>query len=150
MRITTIVLLPFLLGSSSSFSTPLKSRLHRHELPDSRSVKQSLLASAPPKTSDTTSPSVLDELRLTSSRAAPLELDLVQGCIRQGNIVLLNGLSPSIWSATRVKEGDDTSLFLHTRHAKEKAAFETALGDLISCNRLLSCARKYHIQHKSV
>ena len=70
-----------------------------------------------------------------------LELDPEQGCIRQGSRVLLNGLNPAVWSSTLVVEGDDDSLFLHTRQAEEKSEFENALGDLISAKRLLACAR---------
>jgi raffinose synthase len=86
------------------------------------------------------------EATLVSDTSPPvpfpsLELDPEQGCIRQGSRVLLNGLDPAVWSSTSVVEGDDNSLFLHTRQAEEKSQFENTLGDLISAKRLLACAR---------
>jgi len=132
MTNAAVILLSFLLGSAYSFAPPLK--LSRH-VQDVR-AKHLPIASAPPE-----APEVLPPVEVkTQTSSAPLELD-EQGCIRQGTRVLLNGLNPSIWSATPVEEGDDSSLFLHTRHAREKDQFENALGDLISCNRLLACAR---------
>lgn len=55
---------------------------------------------------------------------------------------LLNGLSSSIWSASRAKDDDDSSLFLHTSHTQKKAEHEKTLGDLMACQRLLACSRK--------
>jgi hypothetical protein len=48
-----------------------------------------------------------------------------------------------MWSATRPPSGDNRALFLHTSHPKEEAEHQTALGDLISCSRLLACSRTY-------
>lgn len=142
MTTTTIILLSLLLGSSYAFAPPLK--LQR-QLRDARAA--SALHLAPPRTSvpplvpEALSP-IVDETQTVSEHAACLELDQVQGCIRQGSRrVLLNGLNPSIWRGSRVVEGDDSSLFLHTKRTEKSAKLETSLGDLVSCKRLLACAR---------
>jgi len=78
--------------------------------------------------------------------------------------VLMNGLTPSIWSPSRPTkktssklssdfrrrrdEDDDgdgdnscSSLFLHANYAEERSEHENKLGDLVSCRRLLACSR---------
>lgn len=128
MTNTTFIIISLLLLGNSSAFVPRVLRA------DARTIQT---ASAPPRAPEVDLAIVGDETRTTR-----LELDTEQGCLRQGPRVLLNGLNPSIWSSTTVVPGDDTSLFLHTRHAKERSQFEYTVGDLISCQRLLACARK--------
>jgi hypothetical protein len=73
-----------------------------------------------------------------------LELDSV-GRLRLCNSpdVLLQGLDPQTWSATRPVSGKTNSLFLHTSHPESLPEHQTSLGSLISCRRLIACARKY-------
>jgi hypothetical protein len=56
--------------------------------------------------------------------------------------ILLQGLDPSVWSASRPASGKSNSLFLHTCHPESLSEHQTSLGSLISCRRLLACARK--------
>jgi hypothetical protein len=56
--------------------------------------------------------------------------------------ILLQGLDPSVWSASRPASGKSNSLFLHTSHPESLSEHQTSLGSLISCRRLLACARK--------
>ncbi|CAB9520651.1 Galactinol--sucrose galactosyltransferase [Seminavis robusta] len=56
--------------------------------------------------------------------------------------ILLQGLDPSVWSASRPKSGKTNSLFLHTSHPESQSEHQTSLGSLISCRRLLACARQ--------
>jgi len=56
--------------------------------------------------------------------------------------VLLQGLDPKVWSATRPVSGKNNSLFLHTSHPEGLPEHQTSLGSLISCRRLLACARQ--------
>ena len=74
-----------------------------------------------------------------------LELDSV-GRLRLCNRpdVLLQGLDPKVWSATRPVSGKTNSLFLHTSHPESLPEHQTSLGSLISCRRLIACASKYH------
>eukprot|EP00591_Stephanopyxis_turris_P007599 CAMPEP_0195514416 /NCGR_PEP_ID=MMETSP0794_2-20130614/5810_1 /TAXON_ID=515487 /ORGANISM="Stephanopyxis turris, Strain CCMP 815" /LENGTH=837 /DNA_ID=CAMNT_0040642659 /DNA_START=337 /DNA_END=2847 /DNA_ORIENTATION=+ len=53
---------------------------------------------------------------------------------------LLDGLIPSIWTATRPAFSEN-SIFLHMRHSPQWSQHEMPVGDLISCNRLLACSR---------
>lgn len=151
MRIAAVLLLSLLCSNAYSFSSSLESHLHNPLYHDARANEKLpfQLASTPPRITEQDQLTLAEGPR-TSSNHASLELDLEQGCIREGPRVLLNGMNPSIWSATRVAEDDDNSLFLHTRHTKESAQFETPLGDLLSCNRLLACAREYQILVPSV
>lgn len=57
--------------------------------------------------------------------------------------VLFQGLDPEVWSATRPNSGKTNSLFLHTNHPESLPEHQTSLGSLISCRRLIACARKY-------
>lgn len=73
-----------------------------------------------------------------------LELDAF-GHLRIGdgpNEVLMQGLNPSVWSASRPPSPDQNSnaLFLHASHTKDLAEHQTALGDLMSCHRFLACS----------
>jgi len=72
-----------------------------------------------------------------------LELDPI-GQLRLSNQsdILMQGLDPKVWSFSRPANGDTHALFLHTLHRERKPAHETSLGSLISCRRLLACARK--------
>lgn len=81
---------------------------------------------------------------LGDSSCHRLELDDSTGCLRFGDgaDVFLKGLDPSLWSSTRPPSGNKSALFLHTSHPKEQPEHQTALGDLISCSRLLACSRK--------
>jgi hypothetical protein len=56
--------------------------------------------------------------------------------------ILLQGLDPHVWSASRSPSGKSNSLFLHTAHPESLSEHQTSLGSLISCRRLLACARK--------
>lgn len=56
--------------------------------------------------------------------------------------ILLQGLDPSVWTASRPASGKSNSLFLHTSHPESLSEHQTSLGSLISCRRLLACARK--------
>jgi len=73
-----------------------------------------------------------------------LELDEV-GRLRLCNSpdVLMQGLDPQTWSATRAVSGKSNSLFLHTSHPESLPEHQTSLGNLISCRRLIACARTY-------
>jgi hypothetical protein len=143
----SFVLLAFLLSTSRAFSPSRPSQLTtRWRNPTCRSdLKQIILQTA--------TDGVLTEKRLhgIDGPKVPdnisrhrLELDST-GCLRLGDgaDVLVKGLNPSMWSATRPPSGDNRALFLHTSHAKEEAEHQTALGDLISCSRLLACSRTY-------
>jgi raffinose synthase len=63
--------------------------------------------------------------------------------------VLLDGLEPNTWTGIppvhRDNENDQdgcSSLFLQVTHSKERSAqHELSLGSLVTCNRLLACAR---------
>lgn len=73
-----------------------------------------------------------------------LELD-ASGRLRLGDgpdEVLMQGLDPSVWSASRPSSQDQNSnaLFLHATHTEDLAAHQTVLGDLISCQRFLACS----------
>ena len=78
-----------------------------------------------------------------------LELDESTGCLmlgqqnKDGSGILVKGLDPSTWTATRPQNGKTNSLFLHTSHPEERAEHQTVLGDLISCRRLLACSSMY-------
>jgi len=85
--------------------------------------------------------------RISQGKQHRLDLDS-EGNLRLngGPTVLLNGLTPSVWSASRPEStsvnGDNYgSLFLHARYADELAEHENKLGDLVACNRLLACSR---------
>jgi raffinose synthase len=56
--------------------------------------------------------------------------------------ILLQGLDPEVWSASRAVSGKTNSLFLHTSHPESLPEHETSLGSLISCRRLIACARQ--------
>ena len=76
----------------------------------------------------------------------PCRLDLDdQGCLRldQSTKVLLDGLNPLIWSASRPDSGETNCLFLQTSYSNELAEHQNALGNLVSCQRLLACSRTY-------
>ena len=76
-----------------------------------------------------------------------LELDSTTGTLRLCNRpdILLEGLDPSVWSSSRPPSGTNNALFLHTAHPESAAVHHTSLGSLISCRRLIACARKYYI-----
>lgn len=86
---------------------------------------------------------LVSENNETNSRHR-LELD-ASGRLRLGdgpNEVLMQGLNPSVWSASLPSSPDQNSnaLFLHASHTKDLAEHNTALGDLISCRRFLACS----------
>lgn len=100
--------------------------------------------------------SIDDELQIqviqmdTGDKTPQNILDLDQrGCLKIKNgPVLLDGLETSIWSgipvissARRRGEKGISSLFLHTTYSTERAQHILSLGNLVTCNRLLSCAR---------
>lgn len=61
-----------------------------------------------------------------------------------GGITVMDGISSSIWSATRpagCDDGKSNSLFLHTSHPKDKSEHEASVGRLLSCRRFLACSR---------
>jgi hypothetical protein len=140
------VLLGFLFSTSSAFSPSRPSQLTRWRNPTCRSdLKQITLQTA--------TDGVLTEQRLQGIDGPKvpdkisrhrLELDPT-GCLRLGDgaDVLVKGLDPSVWSATRPPSGDSEALFLHTSHPLESAGHQIALSDLISCSRLLACSRTY-------
>ena len=71
-----------------------------------------------------------------------LELDSKDGslqlCDNKGQTVcLFAGMSP-IWSA---KPSDKNGVFLHSSHPTKASTFDTSLGKLSTCHRLLACAR---------
>ena len=73
-----------------------------------------------------------------------LELD-ASGNLRLGdepNEVLMQGLNPSVWSASLPpsQEQNSNALFLHASHTEDLAEHQTALGDFISCRRFLACS----------
>ena len=74
-----------------------------------------------------------------------LELDPV-GRLRLCNRpdILLQGLNPAVWSSSRPVSGKTNSLFLHTSHPESLPVHQTSLGNLISCHRLIACARKLY------
>ena len=84
-----------------------------------------------------------DDYQQTHNSGQFLILDEM-GSIRtgDGSNVLLKGLDPSVWSATRPSSGETSALFLHTFHANEQVEHQTTLGNLNSCRRLLACSRK--------
>ena len=144
-----ILFLLFLIGTSYAFAplcpraTSDASRLHR-------SFLSSVPVSSPTETDQQTG--TLPETTKSSSTSSSLgvhknvhrlELDH-QGNLRLDDTqtVLLNGLKPSMWTASRPL-GDEkhSSLFLHTCHSKECAEHESSLGDLVACRRLLACSR---------
>jgi hypothetical protein len=141
-----IVLLGFLFFTSSAFSPSRPSQLTRWRNPTCRSDLNQI-------TLQTATDGVLTEHRLQGIDGPKLpenisrhrlELDST-GCLRLGDgaDVLVKGLNPSVWSATRPPSGDNRALFLHTSHPKEQAGHQIALSDLISCSRLLACSRTY-------
>lgn len=77
-----------------------------------------------------------------------IELD-ESGILRiQNGPVLLDGFDPTRWKGLPTVHGERqrdqdglSSLFLQVIHPKERAQHELSLGSLVSCNRLLACAR---------
>jgi len=63
-------------------------------------------------------------------------------------VCLLSGLSPDSWSAawpsppsTSSRISSSNGIFLHSSHPIPTSTFDTSLGKLSSCHRLLACAR---------
>lgn len=83
----------------------------------------------------------------TNKRRLQLHSD---GKLRLGQegLVILDGLSPLTWTGIQPSAVDDysvdptaTSMFLKATHSKERSEHELTLGSLVSCHRLMACAR---------
>ena len=86
-------------------------------------------------------------IKITPKKKTPDNCDNEQEALAldaQGNLrladgrTLLNGFDTSIWSTQLRSQDNVNGLFLHTQHA----ASEQPLGDLVTCHKLLACARQ--------
>jgi hypothetical protein len=154
-----VILISFLLSASEAFSPDSKPSLFTSTSTSTHQRISARQSNAGNKhfalkiaTDDRISELLLHEDDLeaknnpTNSRHR-LRLD-ASGDLRLGDgpdEVLMEGLSPSVWSASRPPSHDQNSnaLFLHASHTKSLAEHQTALGDLISCRRFLACSSTY-------
>mmetsp|Transcript_36167 Transcript_36167/g.87483 ORF Transcript_36167/g.87483 Transcript_36167/m.87483 type:complete len:925 (+) Transcript_36167:62-2836(+) len=71
------------------------------------------------------------------------QLSVVNGA---DNLLLLDGLEPTKWTgivptSTKSQLDDRSSLFLQVEHTIPQAHHKLSLGNLVSCNRMLTCSR---------
>ena len=135
-----LLLLAFFTSFSFGFTLPTATTSSQILLPDRRRYHQ---VSSSRRSRSTSTLHSFDADEDTGSKQSELQIsddETLQIVSSDGSkIPLLRGLSASTWSA-----GTSTSagLFLHSNNPScESSAFDTSLGKLESCTRLMACAR---------